>query len=54
LEDISRWLSGKCDTIVLEGMELPLVLTKEGCGTKLVDITKILDHAALDAAMRKS
>jgi aspartate racemase len=54
LEDTAKRLAATCDAIVLGCTELPLVLTEEACGTKLVDTTRILAHAALDAATEHS
>ncbi|MFA7667596.1 MAG: amino acid racemase [Burkholderiaceae bacterium] len=51
LEDITKRLAVNCDAVVLGCTELPLVLTEEACGTKLVDTTRILAHAALDRAI---
>ncbi len=54
LEDIAKRLVRSCDAIVLGCTEVLLVLTREGCWTKLIDTTRILVHAALDAVTRKS
>lgn len=51
LEDIVRRLGATCDAIILGCTELPLVLFEESCKVKLVDTTRVLAHAALDAAI---
>jgi len=50
LEDLVKRLGATCDAVVLGCTELPLVLTEERCKIKLVDTTRILSHAVLDAA----
>jgi aspartate racemase len=47
---IAKELAPRCDAIVLGCTELPLVLTEQNCGIKVVDTTRILSHAALDFA----
>lgn len=52
LEAMARMLAAETDAIILGCTELPLVMTEAGCGTALVDTTRILAHAALDAAFQ--
>ncbi|KAJ5551874.1 hypothetical protein N7535_000180 [Penicillium sp. DV-2018c] len=47
---IAKDLATRCDAIILGCTELPLVLTEENCGIKVVDTTRLLAHAALDYA----
>lgn len=49
---IAKDLAVRCDAIVLACTELPLVLTEENCGIKVVDTTRLLSHAALDFATK--
>jgi aspartate racemase len=49
---IAKGLATRCDAIILGCTELPLVLTEENCGIKVVDTTRLLAHAALDYATK--
>ncbi|KAJ5458576.1 hypothetical protein N7475_009964 [Penicillium sp. IBT 31633x] len=49
---IAKGLAMRCDAIILGCTELPLVLTEENCGIKVVDTTRLLAHAALDFATK--
>jgi aspartate racemase len=50
---VAQDLGSKCDAIILGCTELPLVLTEENCGFKVVDTTRNLAHAALDFAIKE-